>query len=1294
MLYRNHRLIAFIVFSIIYFSVIGSSNADRAISPLQPDSIVIVSGNNQSGYAGTILPNPLVVKILNVNGKALPLAEVKFAVVSGGGAVAKISSSYSNEVSTVTDSAGLASVKFRLGLTKEVNRVRVTSGDAQPVEFTATVLNSKPKLNPISNKEINEGETLQFKVTATDADQNDILILSTSALWQNATFNSSTGVFTFNPDYNQAGTYQITFSVTDGTDIASEQITITVKNINRPPILNPIGDRTISEGTELIIVVSAIDPDGDPLTYSVSGMPSGATFNNTQRIFRWKPGYDTVVNATKKDFVVIFIVSDTSGAIDLKSVTITVNDAEPIVPNIRVLPLLPDGQIGLDFESVEVGETADRIFQIHNDGNAPLKLISIAETDAQFKLLTYIKTHSNIIDPIDPHIIKLLDEASILALIGSNEQFFDVEYSPNDPLLTINYPDLNPGECLLIRAQFKPLSVGQKTAKFVIKSDDPDELVVFMNLKGIGTLTPDIRVSTNDIDFGNVQVGKNSDKQLTIFNDGKGVLNIKSITSDDPQFSVLGYSNVNPNSSIAVTIRFTPNSIGNKSSILRINSNDPDESWVLVNLQGTGFKVPSPDINLSTTNINFGEVQVGKSLTKNFQIQNLGDALLQITNITSSNSQFTVTGMANVPVGGFITISVKFTPTSSGSKAGIITILSNDPDEASVTVAVQGVGVVIPTPNIRVSPSTLNFGDVEIGQTVRKNFYIYNDGNATLEINRITTSDNQFMIVDDPNVPAGSVAVISVDFKPTSLGQKEAIITISSNDPDEPTKTITAKGKGISPPAPDIRLSNTSLDFGDVQVGESKVLYLNIFNDGNLPLVLNSLTTNNEQFAVIWDSQNVPVNGYVTISVRFSPILTGLKTATLTITSNDPDEQTVTVSLQGRGYEVPVPDIEIYPPSIDFGSVEIGKSLIKTFRIYNRGNALLQITSITSSNSQFTTINSATILGGTSLLVQVSFAPISLGSKTATLTLVSNDPDESVTTVSLYGDGVYPGYVNIGVWSKVQQTNIVNDLYDVFFTNENRGWAVGYNGTIINSINGGTAWTLQESGTARTLNSVFFVDQLTGWAVGQYGTILKTTNGGLSWSQIGYSIANTLWSIKFINPIKGWSVGEYGSVWTINDGIWNSQNSNQTFDLFDVDFINYNQGWAIGSYGTIIRTIDGGQTWTPQQSLTTETLFGLDFINANEGWAVGTNGTILKTANGGQTWVRQNSNVNFETLYDVDFIDSNYGWVVGNNGIILHTIDGGITWVRIDSGTNKALRAVYFINPEAGWIVGANGTIL
>ena len=72
----------------------------------------------------------------------------------------------------------------------------------------------------------------------------------------------------------------------------------------------------------------------------------------------------------------------------------------------------------------------------------------------------------------------------------------------------------------------------------------------------------------------------------------------------------------------------------------------------------------------------------------------------------------------------------------------------------------------------------------------------------------------------------------------------------------------------------------------------------------------------------------------------------------------------------------------------------------------------------------------------------------------------------------------------------------LEELNDVQFINLNRGWAVGQDGKIINSKNGGVSWVLQESVVTKTLNSVFFVDENNGWIVGNNGLILSTTNGG------------------------------------------------------------------------------------------------------------------------------------------------------------------------------------------------------
>jgi hypothetical protein len=63
---------------------------------------------------------------------------------------------------------------------------------------------------------------------------------------------------------------------------------------NRPPVLDPIGNKTTRPGETLSFNVSASDPDGDQLTYSGSGIPQGATFDPSTRVFAWTPTAEQV----------------------------------------------------------------------------------------------------------------------------------------------------------------------------------------------------------------------------------------------------------------------------------------------------------------------------------------------------------------------------------------------------------------------------------------------------------------------------------------------------------------------------------------------------------------------------------------------------------------------------------------------------------------------------------------------------------------------------------------------------------------------------------------------------------------------------------------------------------------------------------------------------------------------------------------------------------------------------------------------------------------------------------------
>jgi hypothetical protein len=195
--------------------------------------------------------------------------------------------------------------------------------DSEVVRITVGDVNRPPELASIGNKSIAEGEVLSFDISAIDPD-GTIPDLTTSLLPDNAAFTDNddgSGSFQFEPDYDQVGNYPITFYASDGILIDSEEITITVINTNRAPILNPIGYQMVTVDTELSIDVSAADPDGTIPSLSVIDIPAGASFSDHDDgtgTFIWTP-----VAGQEGFYDVIFVASD-SELEDNETVTIEV----------------------------------------------------------------------------------------------------------------------------------------------------------------------------------------------------------------------------------------------------------------------------------------------------------------------------------------------------------------------------------------------------------------------------------------------------------------------------------------------------------------------------------------------------------------------------------------------------------------------------------------------------------------------------------------------------------------------------------------------------------------------------------------------------------------------------------------------------------------------------------------------------------------------------------------------------------------------------------------------------------
>jgi photosystem II stability/assembly factor-like uncharacterized protein len=231
-------------------------------------------------------------------------------------------------------------------------------------------------------------------------------------------------------------------------------------------------------------------------------------------------------------------------------------------------------------------------------------------------------------------------------------------------------------------------------------------------------------------------------------------------------------------------------------------------------------------------------------------------------------------------------------------------------------------------------------------------------------------------------------------------------------------------------------------------------------------------------------------------------------------------------------------------------------------------------------------------------------------------------------------------------------------------------------------------WIAQSSGTSAVLLGVAFTDANHGYAVGTNGVIRITTNGGATWSPQASGTSRFLRDVYFSDATHGTIVGESGLILRTTDGTnWTPQTSGTLQHLVHVNFVNNDVGMACGQGGVILKTIDGGVTWTPQNSGTGVELPGVYMLDANTAVAVGFGGTILRTTNGGATWGSVAVPGFTADLRSVHFFGST-GAAVSIGGGILRSTNAGQSWSAVSSGTATDLYSVHFRDPNTVYAVG------
>ena len=131
---------------------------------------------------------------------------------------------------------------------------------------------------------------LAFTATATDPDAGDTLTFTLAGTVPAGAAITSAGAFTWTPTAGQVGPHTFDVCVSDGDLSDCETIDVVVSAANAAPVLDPVGDKTATAGTQLAFTATATDPDaGDTLTFTLAGtVPAGAAITSAGA-FTWTP---------------------------------------------------------------------------------------------------------------------------------------------------------------------------------------------------------------------------------------------------------------------------------------------------------------------------------------------------------------------------------------------------------------------------------------------------------------------------------------------------------------------------------------------------------------------------------------------------------------------------------------------------------------------------------------------------------------------------------------------------------------------------------------------------------------------------------------------------------------------------------------------------------------------------------------------------------------------------------------------------------------------------------------------
>jgi hypothetical protein len=334
----------------------------------------------------------------------------------------------------------------------------------------------------------------------------------------------------------------------------------------------------------------------------------------------------------------------------------------------------------------------------------------------------------------------------------------------------------------------------------------------------------------DDTDFGTTIIGTPITRTYTISNSGSITLTLTPPITVPNGFSIdnLSTTQIPPYGTTTLDVRLDAIGVGTFNGTLQIANDDSDENPYSFTISGTVINLPTPEIDVqgngqsiangdgtpsTIDNTDFGATTMGIPITRTYTIINSGSLTLTLIPPITVPTGFSISNLSTTQISpnGTASLDIVLDAITTGTFSGNVQIDNNDSDENPYTFTISGSVMTTSTPGYDSNPSvdsSINFGDLIVGNTTNRSLIVQETGNATLNVETPNAgmltgpNSNDFNLTNGPpfSIDDGDVShVITIQCSPSASGLRTATLTFATNDPTQPSVAYTLICTGINP---------------------------------------------------------------------------------------------------------------------------------------------------------------------------------------------------------------------------------------------------------------------------------------------------------------------------------------------------------------------------------------------------------------------------------------------------------------------------------------------------------------